>query len=80
MVLIMAPTATKTLNIRIPAEQYEELEEMVKARHFTSKGEYMRQLLRESLDEYSVMLHEKAERDRGKYVPLRDYGKRKGLE
>jgi len=76
----MAPTATKTLNIRIPTEQYEELEDMVKARHFTSKGEYVRQLLRESLDEYSALLHEKAERDRGKYVPLSEYGKKKGLE
>ena len=76
----MAAAATKTLNIRIPTEQYEEIEEIVKARHFTSKGEYVRQLLRESLDEYSALLHDKVEKDRSKYVPLREYGKKKGLE
>ncbi len=76
----MAATATKTLNIRIPKMQYEEIEEIVKARHYTSKGEYIRELLRESVDEYAALLHEKAEKDKSIHVPLREYGKRKGLE
>ena len=76
----MASTATKTLNIRISKEQYDEIDEIVKARHYTSKGEYVRQLLRESLDEYAAVLYNKAESDRDKHVPLKEYGKKKGLE
>ena len=76
----MTTTVTKTLNIRIPNEQYEELEEIVKARHYTSKAEYIRELLRQSLDEYTEFLHEKAERDEEKHIPLREYGKSRGLE
>ena len=74
----MNTTVTKTLNLRIPVEQYEELEEIVKARHYTSKAEYIRELLRQALDEYTEFLHEKA--DREEHIPLREYGKSRGLE
>ncbi len=76
----MTTTATKTLNIRIPNEQYEELEEIIKARHYTSKAEYIRELLRKSLDEYTELLHKKAEKDKEKHITLKEYGKSRGLE
>jgi Arc/MetJ-type ribon-helix-helix transcriptional regulator len=76
----MTTTATKTLNIRIPNEQYEELEEIVKVRHYTSKAEYIRELLRHAMDEYTGLLHEKADMDKEKHVPLEEYGKSRGLE
>ncbi len=76
----MTTTATKTLNIRIPKEQYEELEEIVKVRHYTSKAEYIRELLRHAMDEYTELLHEKVERDKEKHVPLEEYGRSRGLE
>ncbi len=76
----MTTTATKTLNIRIPNEQYEELEEIVKARHYTSKAEYIRELLRNAMDEYIELLHEKVERDKEKHVALEEYGKSRELE
>jgi len=79
-VLNMATAVTTTLNIRIPREQYEELEEIVRVRHYTSKGEFIRELLRRYLDEYTEILHEKAERDRHLHVPLGEYGKSRGLE
>lgn len=76
LVFIMATSATKTLNIRIPKEQYDEIEEIVRARHYTSKGEYIRQLLRESIDEYAAVLHDKAQIEKDKYVPLNKYDKK----
>ena len=75
----MATGATVSLNLRIPREQYEELEELVRVRHYTSKGEFIRELLRRYLDEYTEHLHVKAERDRDLHVPLRDYGNSRGL-
>ena len=80
IVLNMATTVTKTLNIRIPKEQYEELEEIVRVRHYTSKGEYIRELLRQALDDYTEFLHEKAERDKEKHISLKEYGNIRGLE
>lgn len=68
-----------TLNVRIPSEQYEALEEIVRGRHYTSKAEFVRMLLREALDDYTEFLHEKAVRDRGKHVSLEDYGREAGL-
>ena len=76
----MNTTVTKTLNLRIPVEQYEELEEIIKARHYTSKAEYIRELLRQALDEYTEVIYEKAERDRREHIPLGTYGKNRGLE
>ena len=72
--------ATKTLNIRIPEEQYLEVEELVRDRHYTSKAELVRELLRGALDEYIESMHKEVDGEREKYVPLREYGKRKGLE
>lgn len=76
----MTTTVTKTLNIRIPKEQYEELEGIVRARHYTSKAEYIRELLRQALDEYTEFLHKKAERDKEKHISLKEYGESRGLE
>jgi Arc/MetJ-type ribon-helix-helix transcriptional regulator len=76
----MATNATVSLNLRIPREQYEELEELVRVRHYTSKGEFIRDLLRRYMDEYTDHLHEKADRDKNLHVPLREYGESRGLE
>ncbi len=76
----MTTTATKTLNVRIPNEQYEELEEIVRVRHYTSKAEYIRELLRQALDDYTEFLHEKAEKDKEKHISLKEYGNSRGLE
>ena len=72
--------ATKTLNIRIPEEQYMEVEELVKDRHYTSKAEFVRELLRGALDEYIESMHREVEEEREEYIPLREYGKKEGLE
>jgi len=71
---------TKTLNVRITEAQYEELEEFVERGDYTSKGEFVRDLLRERFDDFSNYIHEKAERDRGKHISLEDYGRSRGLE
>lgn len=74
------PTKTKTLNVRITDGQYEELEEFVERGEYTSKAEFIRELLREKFDEFSVYLHTKAEKDREKHTSLEEYGKSRGLE
>jgi Arc/MetJ-type ribon-helix-helix transcriptional regulator len=71
---------TKTLNVRITEAQYEELEELVGRGDYTSKGEFIRELLREKFDDFSSYLHEKADRDRDRHISLNDYGKSRGLE
>ena len=71
---------TKTLNVRITEAQYEELEELVGRGDYTSKGEFIRELLREKFDDFSFYLHEKAERDRDRHISLKEYGKSRGLE
>lgn len=71
---------TKVLNVRIPEEQYEKLEETVKARNYTSKAEFIRELLRQVFDDYTRFLHKKAEIDRKKHLSLEEYGKTRGLE
>lgn len=71
---------TKTINIRIPEEQYVEMEEIVKIRHYTSKAEFVRELLRSALDEYIELIHKDVEREKSRYTPLREYGKKRGLE
>lgn len=76
----MYMVTTKTLNVRITETQYNELEELVERGEYTSKGEVIRALLREKFGEFSSYLHEKAERDRYKHIPLQDYGKSRGLE
>ncbi|MCK4614944.1 MAG: ribbon-helix-helix protein, CopG family [Thermoplasmata archaeon] len=74
------PVKTKTLNVRITESQYSELEELVGRGEFTSKGEFIRELLREKFDEFASYLHVKAEKDRDKHISLEDYGKSRGLE
>jgi Arc/MetJ-type ribon-helix-helix transcriptional regulator len=73
-------TKTKTLNVRITETQYEELDELIERGEYTSKGEFIRELLREKFDDFSSYLHEKAKRDRHKHVSLEEYGKSRGLE
>ncbi|MFO8110114.1 MAG: ribbon-helix-helix domain-containing protein [Thermoplasmata archaeon] len=73
-------TKTKTLNVRITESQYDELEELVQRGEYTSKGEFIRDLLREKFDAFSVYIHEKAEKDREKHISLEEYGKTRGLE
>ncbi|MFQ6127386.1 MAG: ribbon-helix-helix domain-containing protein [Thermoplasmata archaeon] len=71
---------TRTLNVRVTETQYEELEELVERGEYTSKGEFIRELLREKFDDFSSYLHEKAERDRDKHISLEEYGRSRGLE
>ena len=71
---------TRTLNIRVTEGQYDILDELVKRGEYTSKGEFIRELLREKFDDFSVYLHEKAKKDRTKHIPLEKYGKSRGLE
>ncbi len=73
-------TKTKTLNVRITDGQYEELEEFVDRGEYTSKAEFIRELLREKFDDFSSYLHNKAEKDREKHISLQEYGKKRGLE
>ena len=71
---------TKTLNVRVTLGQYERLEELVAQGAYTSKSEYIRELLRNSLDEFSRYLREKSILDRRLMVPLEEFGKSQGLE
>ncbi len=73
-------TKTKTLNVRITEGQYGILEDLVGRGEYTSKGEFIRELLREKFDEFSVYLYKKAERDRAKHISLEEYGKSRCLE
>ena len=47
---------------------------------YTSKDEFIRDILREKFDDFISYLDEKAERDREKHIPLDVYGKSRGLE
>jgi len=71
---------TVTLNVRIPRGQYEKLVALVERGEYTSKGEFIRELLRHEFDDFSEFLYEKASRDRAKHVLLEDYGRERGLE
>ena len=73
-------TKTRTLNVRITEKQYEELEDLIERGEYTSKGEFIRELLREKFDEFASYLHKKAEKDREIHIPLEKYGKSRGLE
>lgn len=73
-------TKTKTLNVRITEEQYEELEDLVKRGNYTSKAEFIREMLRERFDSFSKYLYRKAEEEREEHVSLEEYGKSRGLE
>ncbi len=73
-------TKTKTLNVRITEKQYEELEELIERGEYTSKAEFIREVIRERVDDFSKYLHEKAEKDREKHISLEEYGESRGLE
>lgn len=78
--MVHVTAKTRTLNVRVTETQYEELEELVERGEYTSKGEFIRELLREKFDDFSSYLHEKAERDRDKHISLEEYGRSRGLE
>lgn len=71
---------TKTLNVRVPENLYEELNALVERGDYMSKGEFVREILREKFDDFSSYLHEKAEKDRDKHISLEEYGRSRGLE
>lgn len=71
---------TRTITVRIAERQYEELEELVDRGEYASTDEFIGELLREKLDDFISYLHQKAERDREKHIPLKVYGKSRGLE
>ena len=71
---------TKTLNVRVPESLYEELNALVERGDYMSKGEFVREILREKFDDFSSYLHEKAEKDRDKHISLEEYGRSRGLE
>ncbi len=73
-------TKTKTLNVRITKKQYEELEELIERGEYTSKAEFVREIIRERVDDFSKYLHEKAEKDREEHISLEEYGESRGLE
>jgi Arc/MetJ-type ribon-helix-helix transcriptional regulator len=73
-------TKTRTLNVRITEKQYEELEDLIERGEYTSKGEFIRELLREKFDEFASYLHKKAKKDREIHIPLEKYGESRGLE
>lgn len=66
--------------MRITERQYEELEELVDRGEYASTDEFIRELIREKFDDFISCLHQKAERDREKHIPLEAYGKSRGLE
>ena len=74
------PIKTKILNVRVTESQYDILDELVERGEYTSKGEFIRELLREKFDDFSVYLHVKAKKDRVKHISLEEYGKSRGLE
>jgi len=73
-------TKTRTLNVRITEKQYKELEDLIERGEYTSKGEFIRELLREKFDEFASYLHKKAEKDREIHILLEKYGESRGLE
>lgn len=71
---------TKTLNVRIPESLYEELNALVERGEYMSKGELVREILREKFDDFSSYLHDKAKKERDKHISLEEYGGSRGLE
>ena len=71
---------TVTLNVRLTKSQYEKLDEMVDLGDYTSKGEYIRALLRRDFDAQADYLYQKALRDRDKHISLEECAKKWGLE
>ena len=78
--LITMPSHTMTLNVRITKTQYERLDILMSRGQYTSKSEFIRELLRRELDDFSVFIHEKARLDQDKHIPLEEFGKEWELE
>ncbi len=75
----MAPQ-TRTLSLRISKGQYEQLEDFVDRGDYTSKSEFIRELLRNYFDDYSQHLLFKATKERNRHISLDEYIKSRGLE
>ncbi len=73
-------TRTRTLNLRITKGQYEAIEELVESGEYTSKSEFIRELIRQSIDDFADYIREKAIRDRDKHISLEEYIESRGLE
>lgn len=69
----------KTLNVKVPDDQYDEIEEIVRTRNYTSKAEFIRDLLRRYVEGYVEDLHRRAARD-GDFQRLEEFGADEGLE
>ena len=80
VIQVVTMATTKTLNVRISESQHEELDALVERGDYVSKGEFIRELLRDKFDDFSSYLHEKATTDRDKHTSLEEYGKSRGLE
>ncbi|MFO7792754.1 MAG: hypothetical protein R6W73_07230 [Candidatus Saliniplasma sp.] len=50
------------------------MEELLERRDFTSKAEFIREIIRERVDDFSRFLHEIAEKDRDKHISIEEYG------
>lgn len=75
----MAPR-TRTLNLRITEGQYEAIEAIVESGQYTSKSEFVRELIRNSTDDFTVWLRQKARNEKELYVSLEEFGKEQGFE
>jgi len=73
-------TRTRTLNLRITEGQYEAIEELVESGEYTSKSEFIRELIRQSIDDFADYIREKSIRDRDKHISLEEYIESRGLE
>lgn len=71
---------TRTLNLRITEGQYEAIEELVENGEYTSKSEFIRELIRRSIDDFADYIREKAIRDRDKHTSLEEFAKRHGYD
>ncbi len=78
--LINMAARTRTLTVKITERQYEELEELVERGEYSSKDEFIRELLRHKFDDFILYVKKKAERDREKHISLETYGKSRELE
>jgi len=77
---VIMPTKTKTLNVRITEEQYEELEKLVERGEYTSKSKFIREIIREKVNDFSIFLHEKGEKTREKHISLEEYVETRRLD
>jgi len=77
---IAMSTQTMALNVRITKAQHDMLEVLVARGGYTSKSEFIRELLRKEFDDFAQYLHEKALRDRKNHVSLEEFGRLRGVD